>query len=77
MKCQQQNITDLFIQIVTSNVNIVNNSFITLSQATNFSKKKKKKKKKEKNWTQLKISYRFNMTANMYVIYPMYNMYPM
>lgn len=77
MKCQQQNITDLFIQIVTSNVNIVNNSFITLSQATNFSKRKKRKKKKEKNWTQLKISFRFNMTANMYVKYPMYNMYPM
>lgn len=44
----QQNITDLFIQIVTSNVNIVNNSFITLSQATNFSKRKKRKKKVKK-----------------------------
>ena len=44
----QQNITDLFIQIVTSNVNIVNNSFITLSQATNFSKRKKRKKKRKK-----------------------------
>ena len=30
--------------------------------------KEKNEKKKEKNWTQLKISFRFNMTANMYVI---------